>query len=159
MLSNIRIILLLALILSLLPNLPVARKTIPDILYNDTRFSNLVRALQRTRLLREVNHYQSATLFAPINEAFEDDTLMTRERMLYHFLSGEVKKEELHDGDLLTTRLKMKERLGPGTLGQRVKVEADEESETLYVGKGEIIEFDKKADNGECNKPIWVKLL
>src|ERR1043165_6943331 len=108
MLSNIHIILLLTLILSLLPNLPVATKTIPDVLYSDARFSKLVRALQRTRLLREINHYQSATLFAPINEAFDDDTLMTRERMLYHFLFEELKKEELHDGKLLTTRLEMK---------------------------------------------------
>ncbi|CAB4410673.1 unnamed protein product [Rhizophagus irregularis] len=147
MLLNIRILLLLLLILSLLSIFSVAKKTITDLLYEDKRFSNLVRALQRTRILHEINRYESATLFAPVNEAFEDDPLMTRERMLYHFLIEEIKGEELKkNGLLLNTRLNMGEKLN--TLGQKVKVEVESDSNIVYVGNGKITEFDKKADNG-----------
>jgi uncharacterized surface protein with fasciclin (FAS1) repeats len=148
---NMRILLLLLLILSLLSDLSIARKTITDLLYEDKRFSNLVRALQRTRILHEINRYESATLFAPVNEAFEDDPLMTRERMLYHFLIEEIKGEELKkNGLLLNTRLNMEEKLD--TLGQKVKVEIESDSNDIYVGNGKITEFDKKADNGEFCK-------
>jgi len=154
--SNIRtIILLFTLILSILSNLSVARKTIPDVLYGDERFSKLVRALQRTRVLHEINRLDCATLFAPVNEAFDDDPLMTRERMLYHFLLQEVKGEELHDGQLLDTLLNMKEKLD--TRGQKVKVEREFDSNDTYVGNGKITETDIKADNGECSKPVIIK--
>ncbi|GBB93115.1 hypothetical protein RclHR1_02110014 [Rhizophagus clarus] len=145
--SLIRILLLLLLVLALLSSLSVAKKTITDILYEDTRFSNLVRALQRTRVLHEINRYETATLFAPVNEAFKDDPLMTRERMLYHFLIEEIKGEELKkNGLLLNTRLNMGEKLD--TLGQKVKVEIESDSNDIYVGNGKITEFDKNADNG-----------
>src|SRR5579871_5005323 len=102
--SNILIIILfLTLIISFLSNLSFAIKTIPDVLYEDKRFSKLVSALQRTRILREINRLETATLFAPINEAFEDDPLVTRERMLYHFLYQETKGEELQNDQLLDT--------------------------------------------------------
>ncbi|RIA87980.1 FAS1 domain-containing protein [Glomus cerebriforme] len=141
---NIRIILFFTFILSLLSNLSVAKKTITDVLYSQKRFSKLVTALQRTRLLHEINRLETATLFAPSNEAFDDDPLMTRERMLYHFLFGEFKKEELHDGQLLDTRLDMDEKLG--TIGQKVKVEvADNE---IYVGNGRVTDTNLEADNG-----------
>ncbi|CAI2190114.1 19858_t:CDS:2, partial [Funneliformis geosporum] len=115
------------------------------------RFSNLVRALQRTMLLPYINHLETATLFAPINKAFEDDPLITRERMLYHLLFQEIKKEELQNGQLLTTHLSG-EKLGPGNLGQKIRVDIvdiEEKNDTqIYVGNGQIIDFDLQADNG-----------
>ena len=154
--SNIRIIILIfTLILSLLSKLSVARKTVPDVLYEQERFSKLVRALQRTRVLHEINRLDCATLFAPVNEAFDDDPLMTRERMLYHLLFREIRGEELHDGQLLDTRLDIKEKLD--TIGQKVKVEREFDSNDTYVGNGKITETDIKADNGECSKPVIIK--
>ncbi|CAG8552088.1 2742_t:CDS:2 [Funneliformis caledonium] len=134
----------------LLLNLPShAKKTIPDVLYEDQRFSNLVRALQRTMLLPYINHLETATLFAPINKAFEDDPLITKERMLYHLLYQEIKKEELQNGQLLTTHLKMGEKLGPDNLGQKIRVDIEEANDTqIYVGNGQVIDFDLQADNG-----------
>ncbi|CAG8619578.1 738_t:CDS:1, partial [Racocetra persica] len=128
-----------------------ARKTIVDILTNDERFSSLLEALQRTRLIPLLNHLETGTFFAPTNEAFEDDPFVTKDRMLYHILYEEIKGEEFFNGQLLTTRYEIMEKLGDGKVGQKSKVEKVTEKlgqEVTYVGNGKIIQTDLQADNG-----------
>ncbi|CAG8454695.1 4324_t:CDS:2 [Ambispora leptoticha] len=126
-----------------------ASATIIDKLSEDPQFRNLLRALQHTRLIREVNRYEVATLFAPTNKAIgEAWWAVTREKLLYHFLGVDMKLEELKPGRLLTTRLKLDGRLGDGgdnEPGQRVKVEREKD---VYVGNGKIIGEPLLADNG-----------
>ncbi|CAG8558941.1 2905_t:CDS:2, partial [Dentiscutata erythropus] len=127
-----------------------SRKTIVDVLSNDPRFSNLIESLQRTRLIPLLNHLETATFFAPINEAF-DGSFVTKDRILYHILWEEVKGEELKDGQLLSTRYEIPEKLGEGRIGQKVKIEKVTEKlgkEVKYIGNGKIIETDLQADNG-----------
>ncbi|CAG8595428.1 2323_t:CDS:2, partial [Cetraspora pellucida] len=98
-------------------------KTIVDVLTNDTRFTNLIEALQRTRLIPLLIHVETATFFAPVNQAFEDDPFVTTDRMLYHILWEEIKGEEFVNGQLLTTRYEIAEKLGEGKIGQKSKIE------------------------------------
>ncbi|RIB08559.1 FAS1 domain-containing protein [Gigaspora rosea] len=148
-----RLILLLLFLLLSPASRPFAesRKTIVDVLSNDSRFTNLIEALQRTRLIPLLNHLETGTFFAPINEAFEDGSFVTTDRMLYHILWEEIKGEELKDGQLLTTRYEISEKLGEGKIGQKIKIEKELGKlgkEVKYVGNGKIIETDLQADNG-----------
>ncbi|CAG8676811.1 2244_t:CDS:2 [Cetraspora pellucida] len=128
-----------------------AKKTIVDVLTNDARFTNLIEALQRTRLIPLLNHVETATFFAPVNQAFEDDPFVTTDRMLYHILWEEIKGEEFVHGQLLTTRYEIAEKLGEGKIGQKSKIEkviGKLGHEIMYVGNGKITETDLQADNG-----------
>ncbi|CAG8578893.1 14558_t:CDS:2 [Dentiscutata erythropus] len=122
-----------------------ATTTFIDVLSEDERFNKLIQNLQRTQLIPYLNHLPSATLFAPINEAFEYEPFITKERMLYHLLNLELRGDEFFDGQLLTTHLEIVEKLGKGEIGQKLKVEI---SDGKYVGNAKIINTDLMADNG-----------
>ncbi|CAG8511934.1 19460_t:CDS:2 [Racocetra fulgida] len=99
--------------------------------------------------------FETCTFFAPTNEAFEDDPFVTKDRMLYHILYEEIKGEEFFNGQLLTTRYEIAEKLGDGKVGQKSKVEKVIEKlgqEVTYVGNGKIIQTDLQADNDSIDQ-------
>ncbi|KAG9296617.1 hypothetical protein G9A89_002888 [Geosiphon pyriformis] len=153
----LKVLFILSLILfpTLIPAFPpfaAATQTIIDVLSSDSRYGNLLRALQHTRLIREVNHYEAATLFAPVNEAIDVWWDLTREQLLYHILFAELKVDELLKERLLDTRLKKVGRLGNGEEDKEPsqKVKAYEEKSEKFVGNARIIKQGEntRAANG-----------
>ncbi|CAG8538288.1 3679_t:CDS:2 [Ambispora gerdemannii] len=127
-----------------------------DRLSEHEKFKHLLRALQHTRLVREINRYPVATLFAPTNAAIgEAWWTITREQLLYHFLEADMKLDELKEGKLLLTKLKLYGRLGDGgdEPGQRVKIVERKMTfpglpDTIRIGDAKIIDKQLDADNG-----------
>ncbi|CAG8692867.1 10287_t:CDS:1, partial [Acaulospora morrowiae] len=106
-------------------NFAGATKTLIDVLSSDERFAQLLLCLQRTHLIYYVNHLETATFFAPINEAF-DNPFITKEEMLYHISLQEIKGDELFDGQLVTTTHEIADKLGEGLIGQKIRVDFSE---------------------------------
>ncbi|KAG0169886.1 hypothetical protein DFQ28_002788 [Apophysomyces sp. BC1034] len=130
--------------------LPIILATKPgsivDIIRSDDRFTVLVDHLERTGLIKEIKDLKSATLFAPVNEAFEkreeNETTyllmgqkVTHAQLLYHVLPVTIESNDFYDGQLLTTM----------NSDQKLKVHIDK---GLYIGDAEVIERDLEAASG-----------
>ncbi|KAF7727962.1 hypothetical protein EC973_006850 [Apophysomyces ossiformis] len=131
----------------LLPIIWAAKpSTIVDIIRADDRFSTLVDHLERTGLINKIKLMKAATLFAPVNEAFEtreeNDTTyflmgqkVTQAQLLYHLLPVTIESDDFYDGQILKTM----------NTDQRLKVHVNK---GLYVGDAEVIERDLEAASG-----------
>jgi len=128
------------------PPFAAASQKITDILYNDKRFSKLVKALQHTHLIPRLNKLRTATFFAPTNEAFKDlSTDITQDHILYHLLNREIQAHEFYDDQLLETALVNEDSLGKN--GQRIKVNRENKNH-IYLNDVQIIDKNLQADNG-----------
>ncbi|CAG8583926.1 5898_t:CDS:2 [Paraglomus occultum] len=127
-------------ILLFFPISTTASKTIIDVLSDHPECKNTIRALQRTQLIRVINHLKDVTLFCPTNSAYkgdyEDPTDVSRELMLYHLANATFKREKLIGGKLLETKLVKDKLLGEGDIGQRIRI--DTESSEIFVGNARL---------------------
>lgn len=136
----------------LLWQLVTSAKSVLETLEFDDRFSILVEHLKRTDLARDLKDFKTASIFAPINDAFEkrkeDEWTYTlfgqkvdRAQLLYHILPNAVKTSELHDGELFATRYER------GANPQMVKV-TKQRRDWILGKESKIIDGDIEADNG-----------
>ncbi|KAI9492063.1 FAS1 domain-containing protein [Zychaea mexicana] len=117
-------------------------KTVVETLTSDDRFREFVRQLKRTDLLQDLGHYDTATVFAPTNEAFNLAIQgMTRAELLYHILPQSVYTSEWHGGELLDTCYTQDGRV------QKIKMTKNGKHWSPAVNV-DIIDADVKADNG-----------
>ncbi len=89
-------------------NLTVSKLPL-DILEEDKKYSNFVRALKKfPELISRLKSNQPMTIFAPTNDSFEeewsDDFL--KKILQYHLIDMEVKQYEFQEGMMLPTYLK-----------------------------------------------------
>ncbi|KAI8974651.1 FAS1 domain-containing protein [Pilobolus umbonatus] len=101
-----------------------AYETIIDVLSRHSEFSTLIGHLQRQRLVVFVNQLDSATLFAPNNEAFRQlkDIEITRERLLYHLIPEYLPTQLIHPGQLLESCYIRPGLLETNYTGQKLKI-------------------------------------
>ena len=118
-------------------------KTVVETLTSDDRFRVFVRQLNRTDLLQDLEHYPTATVFAPTDEAFNRKIQadMTRAELLYHILPQSVFTTEWHDGELFKTRYTQDGK------PQKIKITKNKDQWSL-ADNVNIVEADLKADNG-----------
>ncbi|KAG2225750.1 hypothetical protein INT45_011418 [Circinella minor] len=118
-------------------------KTVVETLTSDDRFRVFVRQLNRTDLLQDLEHYPTATVFAPTDEAFNQKIQadMTRAELLYHILPQTVLTTEWHDGELFKTGYTQDGR------SQKIKVTKNKDQWSLGNNVN-IVDADLKADNG-----------
>ncbi|KAI7856820.1 FAS1 domain-containing protein [Circinella umbellata] len=118
-------------------------KTVVETLTSDDRFRVFVRQLNRTDLLQDLEHYSTATVFAPTDEAFNQKIQadMTRAELLYHILPQSVLTTEWHDGELFKTSYTQDGR------SQKIKVTKNKDQWSLGNNVN-IVDADLKADNG-----------
>lgn len=128
----------------------VYSRSVLDVLENDKRFETFVGYLKKNDMIRDIEDMETATVFAPINEAFgerrEEDELtytlfgrrVTRGQLLYHILPNAVKTKELHENELFETRYE--QALTP----QRIKIGRD--NDKITVNNAQIVEGDIDAE-------------
>ena len=118
-------------------------KTVVETLTSDDRFRVFVRQLNRTDLLQDLEHYATATVFAPTDEAFNQKIQadMTRAELLYHILPQSVLTTEWQDGELFKTSYTQDGR------SQKIKVTKNKDQWSLGNNVN-IVDADLKADNG-----------
>ncbi|CAA22557.1 fasciclin domain protein Fsc1 [Schizosaccharomyces pombe] len=112
--------------------------SIIDLLSSKSQFSKLIRRLQRNRLVPYLNRNKGLTLFAPLNEAFPDDSI--EPNLLYYI----VNTTEL-DRSVLRTQLKSSD-------GQQIALKIHYKAETgrAYdkVNNAQIVQSNWRADSG-----------
>ncbi|KAJ3081576.1 hypothetical protein HK102_002263 [Quaeritorhiza haematococci] len=138
--------------------------TLLDKIRKDERFSKLMEVLEKNRGLRDDldSTDRKITFFAPTNEAFEkskemwgdmkrrrkhddDDRKPSMEQFVrYHMTHEEIKSDELYDGQLIESQLKLKELDGEK---QRIKV-FKLRGEYLLNMYARVEESDIEAQNG-----------
>ncbi|KAG0349906.1 hypothetical protein BG005_010569 [Podila minutissima] len=154
--GSITTVLLLALLT--LTSTVTASTTIVDLVTSDPGFSLLIRALQDTRLIPDLNKCQSCTFFAPTNAAFKQwrekqgNKPIDRKTLQYHILPKAYESQNLKDAMLLETSLVRPGYLGDNNEGQLVAVTKQSwrpgRRNRLLVGGSELIKMDWIADNG-----------
>ncbi|KAJ1924566.1 hypothetical protein IWQ60_005122 [Tieghemiomyces parasiticus] len=119
----------------------VGRVTLIDVLAQNPEFQELIRHLQRFRLIIPLNQLTNTTFFAPNNRAFEryyeaqnvggSESAMTADRLWYHLVRDRrLPLANLTAGLLLETLFIPDQGLG-GRGGQRVKIVEDGGQPTL----------------------------
>lgn len=127
-------------------------KTFIDTLSEDTRFSMLLRHLQRERLVPTVNKLTSGTFFAPDNEAFERyKQNVTKEVLLYHIITKTMLGEDFEQDQILESLYVRQGLLGDSDNGQRIKVTKEGSPRKgkgkVYINGVHIIDKDIVANN------------
>lgn len=116
----------------------VTSRSLVDTLKKDDRFTELVHQLNRTQVLRDLERFDTGTVFAPVNKAFDKENL-SRAALLYHVLPNEVTTQDFYDGQLL------------GTSFHRQKLKVTKQKKNQWaVGNNDakIIDADVETDNG-----------
>lgn len=117
----------------------VTSRSLVDTLKKDDRFTELVHQLNRTQLLRDLERFDTGTVFAPVNKAFNKDSHLSRAALLYHVLPNAVTTQDFYDGQLL------------GTSYHRQKLKVTKQKKKQWaVGNNDakIIDADVETDNG-----------
>lgn len=128
------------------------RKSIFDLLVRDERFKQLILHIEDAKLTQTFKSLKAGTVFAPVNEAFEDHDAsiaqrkVTAEQLLYHVIPIAVKSDKLWHGRLLDTEARIDD------VDQVVKVTTS--SKDVFVGPdngqepSKVIQADMDASNG-----------
>jgi uncharacterized surface protein with fasciclin (FAS1) repeats len=129
------------------------RKSIWDLLVRDERFKALVLHIEDTNLTSTFKSIKAGTVFAPVNEAFDDEgdgfiakRKITAEELLYHVVPIAVKSDKLWHGRLLETEAQL------DNVQQMVKITTS--IKDIYVGpdngqeQSKVIQADMDASNG-----------
>ncbi|KAG0012865.1 hypothetical protein BGZ82_002394 [Podila clonocystis] len=136
-----------------------ATTKIIDLISSDPGFSLLIRALQDTRLIPDLNNKcKACTFFAPTNAAFKQwreeqgNKPIDRKTLQYHILPEAYESQNLKDAMLLETSLVREGYLGNNHEGQLLAVTKQSwrpgRRNKLLVGGSELIKVDWIADNG-----------
>ncbi|KAG0086977.1 hypothetical protein BGZ93_011229 [Podila epicladia] len=135
-----------------------ASTTIVDLVTSDPGFSLVIKALQDTRLIPDLNKCKSCTFFAPTNAAFKQwrekqgNKPIDRKTLLYHILPKAYESQDLKDAMLIETSLVREGYLGHNHEGQLVAVKKQSwrpgRRNRLQVGGSDLIKTDWIADNG-----------
>ena len=127
-------------------------QTIVEIAANDSQFSTLVEALQRTNLVATLEGSGPFTVFAPTNAAFAQlgvdlATISDAELsniLLYHVLGGSIESSDLNEGQTYASTASSG---GPGGQQLSILVERNGSSVTIN-GNSQVTTADIDATNG-----------
>ncbi|KAI8980550.1 FAS1 domain-containing protein [Pilobolus umbonatus] len=135
---------LLLFIISILVINTLGYKTIIDALSEDDRFQSLIAHIQHNRLTQYMNSLETATFFAPDNDAFDQTGIeITKDILLYHLLGDKYTVDNLHQGQLMESKYIREGYLDDRP--QRVKVAV--ERNKVRINQADIIQKDIIVNN------------
>ena len=128
-------------------------KSLFDILVTDKRFTTFLKHIEEAELTSAFKNIKAGTIFAPVNEAFDDHKLIAQrqlksENILYHVVPFISESGDLWDGRVLQTEAKIDK------VDQFVKISKSTITRTITLGpdnglgEAKVTEKDIKATNG-----------
>ncbi|ORX90744.1 FAS1 domain-containing protein, partial [Basidiobolus meristosporus CBS 931.73] len=123
--------------------------TVIDVISADAQFTELIRNLQKTRLIPLINSLPNCMLLAPTNEAFaKRGSLAEPWELMYHIVNGTTfLAKDFYPGQIIESVLSFNDTLGEGE-GQRFKVSSATETESVSFGEVKITVPDLMATRG-----------
>ncbi|KAI9281162.1 FAS1 domain-containing protein [Sporodiniella umbellata] len=126
-----------------------------DIISQDERFHRLAKEIERYELVDHFKSIEAGTVFAPVNEAFEQLDLQrvraSPEQILYHVIPIAIESRKLWDGRLLETQATSE------NLPQFIKISKSTFTREITIGTGlksngaKVVDADIEATNGRLH--------